>query len=119
MSVVFALRNHKSNGIDGILKKALKISAEGCSHPLMHIINQSLSKGVFPHTTIQKGDETLCSNYRPISLLSCCHKLFEKIIKSKLLEFLDENNVLYKYQFGFRKTYSTSLALLGHRATLC
>ena len=33
-------------------------------------------------------------------------------MKSKLLEYLDENNVLYKYQFGFRKTHSTNLALL-------
>ena len=30
---------------------------------------------------------------------------------SKLLEFLNDINILYKYQFGFRKTHSTFLAL--------
>ena len=54
----------------------------------------------------------MCSYYRPISLLSCFHKLFEKIMKSKVLEFLNDNNVLYKYHFGFRKMHSTNLALL-------
>ena len=120
LDIISALQNQKSPGIDGIPNKALKISAEVIVTPLTHIINQSLSKGVFPECLktarviplFKKGDETLCSNYRPISLLSCFHKLFEKIMKLKLLEFLNENNVLYKYQFGFRKTHSTNLALL-------
>ena len=120
LNIISALQVQKSPGIDGIPNKALKISAEVIVTPLTHIINHSLSKGVFPECLktakviplFKKGDETLCSNYRPISLLSCFHKLFEKVMKSKLLEYLDENNVLYKYQFGFRKTHSTNLALL-------
>ena len=39
-------------------------------------------------------------------------KLLEKIVCSRLLNFLNKNDVLYKFQFGFRKNYSTSLALL-------
>ena len=60
----------------------------------------------------KKGDQTHCSNYRPISLLSCFHKLFEKIVKFKLDEYLKTNNILYKYQFGFRKSHSTNLAIV-------
>ena len=30
----------------------------------------------------------------------------------RLYSFLQKNNVLYQYQFGFRKNYSTSLALI-------
>jgi len=30
----------------------------------------------------------------------------------RLYYFLQKNNVLYQYQFGFRKNYSTSLALI-------
>ena len=33
-------------------------------------------------------------------------------MKSEFLEFLDKNNVLYRYQFGFTKPDSTNLALL-------
>ena len=33
-------------------------------------------------------------------------------MQSKLFEYLNDNNIPYKYQFGFRKTYSTNVALL-------
>jgi len=51
-------------------------------------------------------------NYRPISLLSVFNKLLEKIVYKRVYNFLNKNDVLYKYQFGFRKNYSTSMALL-------
>ena len=66
----------------------------------------------------KKGDEALCSNYRPISLLSSFHKIFEKLVKEKVLNFLSKNEILYKYQFGFRKSHSTNLALLEVVETL-
>ena len=114
------MNSNKSPGLDSITNNVLKISAEAIIGPLTHILNQSISKGVFPECLktakviplYKKGDESLCSNYRPISLLSRFHKLFEKILKQNLLDFLYRNNVLYKYQFGFRKTHSTNLALL-------
>ena len=120
LGIIKDLNSFKSPGLDGISNKVLKISAEVIINPLTHILNESFVKGIFPECLktakviplFKKGDEALCSNYRPISLLSCFHKLFEKVIKVKLLDFLNENNVLYKYQFGFRKNHSTNLALL-------
>ena len=50
-------------------------------------------------------------NYRPISLLSVFDKLLEKVMLNRLLQFLNKNDILYKYQFGFRKNYATSNAL--------
>ena len=47
-------------------------------------------------------------NYRPISLLSSFSKIMEKIVASRLLTFLDNNNILTKWQFGFRAGHSTS-----------
>jgi len=52
------------------------------------------------------------TNYRPISLLSVFVKILEKLIYSRVMNFLKKYSVLYKYQFGFRKGYSTSLALI-------
>ena len=81
----------------------------------------SLIEGVFPNINIEadvrpsykKGDMTRCENYRPISLLSNVSKIFERIMYSRLEDFLKFTDVLYKFQFGFRKQYSTNHALFS------
>ena len=52
----------------------------------------------------KSGSPQETSNYRPISLLS----LFKN---SRLIDYLNKDNILNKYQFGFRKDHSTTLAL--------
>jgi len=47
------------------------------------------------------------TNYRPISVL----KIFEVIIKTKIMGFLEKCHVIYPAQFGFRQNYSTTLAI--------
>jgi hypothetical protein len=42
-------------------------------------------------------------NYRPISTLSPFAKV---LVYKQLQSFLERNNILYKYQFGFRKRHS-------------
>jgi len=54
----------------------------------------------------------LPSNYRPISLLDEFSKLLEKILYKRLYLYLNGNSKLYRYQFGFRKYYSTILGLI-------
>ena len=46
-------------------------------------------------------------NYRPISLLSCFSKIFEKIACIRLSIFLENNKLLSDNQFGFRSNHST------------
>ncbi len=46
-------------------------------------------------------------NYRPISTTSCLARLNEKIIKNRLVGYPESNNILYKYQSGFRKFRQT------------
>ena len=52
------------------------------------------------------------TNYRPISLLSNFSKFFEKVMYNRITEFIEQYNILYRCQFGFRKNYSTSHALI-------
>ena len=52
------------------------------------------------------------NNYRPISLLSIFDKIIEKLMHKRLYSFLDEHNILFNNQFGFRKNNSTSFALI-------
>ena len=120
LDVIKSLQDKKSPGPDAINNKILKLSAEIIISPLTHIINLSLKHGTFPDKIklahviplFKKNDPTVCSNYRPISLLSCFHKLFEKIVKIQLTNYLNKHNIFYKYQFGFRKSHSTNLAIV-------
>ena len=51
-------------------------------------------------------------NYRPIRLLNCFRKIFERLIHKQLINFLQKHALLYQYQDGFRKSHSTTLALI-------
>ena len=60
----------------------------------------------------KKGDNTLLSNYRPISLLPTISKIFERIIYNQLSNYLNDSNLLAEQQYGFRLRHSTELAAL-------
>ena len=49
----------------------------------------------------QKGDKQLITNYRPISLLPVCGKIFEKIIYNNLYKHLTKHHLITKNQSGF------------------
>ena len=59
----------------------------------------------------KKGDQEKFENYRPVSILPIFGKLFEKIIYSRLYDYLTSKGILYGKQFGFRKSHSRSHAL--------
>ena len=62
---------------------------------------------------IYKADDpSHFTNYRPISLLSNFSKFFEKVLYNRMIKFSEQFNILYHCQFGFRKNYSTSHALI-------
>ena len=78
---------------------------------LLHIFNLSWSSHSFPSIwmtssiiPIHKMGKPLDSpaSFQPISLTSCVSKLFERIILSCLLFFLESNSILSPRQVGFR-----------------
>ena len=83
---------------------------------LLHISNLSWSLHSFPFiwktssiVPIHKMRKPLDSPafFRPISLISCVSKLFERIILSRLLFFLESNSILSPRQAGFHPGRST------------
>ena len=61
--------------------------------PLMNISSLSLKKGIFPEKMkiakvspiFKKGDKSILSNYRPISVLPCFSKILERIMYNRLI----------------------------------
>ena len=119
VKIILSLKNG-SSGPDGIQSKVLKETYHLYLTPLIHLLNLSMAQGYFPAelktarvTPIFKsGDPMDIKNYRPISVLSIFSKIFEKVMFERISEFLTKNNILYHLQFGFRKKYNTSIALI-------
>ena len=103
----------------------LKECAQTVSKPLHILFSRSLNEGIFPDQwkiaqvtpIFKKGDKT--SNYRPVSLFSCCGKLFERIIFKHTYNYLLKNNLLYKYQSGFLPNHSTVYQLIDIYHHVC
>ena len=109
----------KSAGIDNLTGKFLKEGAPVLASIITDLVNLSISLSLFPDDSkiaklkplYKKEAKTKPKNYRPISLLQLLSKITERIIHNQTQEFLDKNNILYKYQSGFRKHHSTDTCL--------
>ena len=118
--IINTLNNTNSCGHDRISNTLLKKIAYNISDILAHLFNLSVNSGVFPSDLkisiviplFKKGERTNKQNYRPISLLSCINKIFEKAIKKRMVAFLVKNSFFSQNQFGFREGMSTEDALL-------
>ena len=84
------------------------------------IINESLVTGIVPSKLkiakiiplFKSGDPKAFNNYRPISILPCLSKIYEKVVYNRLIDFINKNKILSKCQYGFRSSHSTSLAIV-------
>ena len=57
------------------------------------------------------GNKDKLSNYRPVSVLPALSKVYERLVFNRLVHYLDKNEILHDQQFGFRRGYSTSMAI--------
>ena len=112
---------NSSPGWDNIPPVLLKSCITPYIKPLTYIVNKPFETGISPDPMklakivpiFKSVDKKILSNYRPISVLTFFSKNFDGAISKYLSEFLDSNNTLYKYQFGFRKKFSTSHAIIS------
>ncbi|XP_071959489.1 uncharacterized protein [Antedon mediterranea] len=109
----------KSPGNDGIGARYIKPFSQCLTIPIKHIVNISLTTGCFPDELkiartvpiFKGGDENDITNYRPVSVLPCISKIYERVVYDQTTQYLDKLNIINKSQFGFRKNHSTSHAL--------
>ena len=105
----------KSSALINLSSKIIKDAFLVLPVQLVYMYNLSISTATFPSqwkiaTVIPlfKGGNRLdVGNYRPISLLPLPGKILEKIVHSKMTQFLETNNILCQEQCGFRKGRST------------
>ena len=119
---ILKLDTNKGPGIDGLDIKSLKSIAHIIAPHLSLLFNQSIINGIYPHylkiakcVPVYKGsplDPLLPVNYRPISILSAINKVFERSLHKQLSEYLEDNKLLPRFQYGYRKQHNTSQAIL-------
>src|SRR5215813_11252394 len=120
LKAICSLKPTKAPGPDSVYPRFLIEGAEELAEALSSIFDSSMRTGVVPrdwrHANVvpifKKGDRGEPGNYRPVSLTSIVGKLMETIIKERLSEYLEENEILVNYQHGFRKNQSTLTNLI-------
>ena len=109
----------KATGVDKIPPKLMKLSSNIFSEPLTKTINDSLYMGIFPDAAkyaavslIDKGTENKnsISNFRPVSVLSVFSKIFEAVIKSQPVLYLE--NIFLPFLSAYRENYSAQHVLI-------
>ena len=88
--------------------------------PLKITFKNILFTGIFPDSwklanvvpIHKKDDKQLVKNYRPISLLPICAKVFEMLIFKHLYNYIQSNNLITKKPPGFRPGDSTTNQLI-------
>ncbi|CAG4980711.1 unnamed protein product [Colias eurytheme] len=110
------LNSNKAPGFDLITPKHLKNLPRKCITFLASLFNAILRLSYFPK--IWKISEIImihkpgkspheAASYRPISLTPVLSKLWEKIFVVRLMEHMDNCDLVPSHQFGFRKQHST------------
>ena len=114
------LKPRCASGLDGIPSFTLIAGRSVICYPLSSIINSSVASSHFPFSwkcasikpLHKSGNRAAPSNYRPISLLPVPRKIIEKHVRHQLTNHLENNNLMFPFQSGFRSSHSTQTLLL-------
>ncbi len=113
--VLTKLDTSKATGPDNIGNILLKRCAPSITVVLTRLFNLSLSMGQFPKLwkiahivpIHKKGSVHDPKMYRPVSLLPCVSKVFEKLIFDKVYFHLRSHSIISEFQSGFTPGDST------------
>ena len=109
----------KAPGIDKIPTKLVKMASEILTEPLSIALNNSIRTSTLPNNAkiatvvpIDKktDDKYVISNFRSVSILNCFSKVYENVIKNKLLKSINVH--LSPFISAYRKDYNTQHVLL-------
>ena len=110
-------------GPDGIPNLLLKQLKHELAPILSKLFSKSIENGIVPAEFKKalikpvkkpKKPRSDPASFRPVSLTSGISKIFERIVKPQIQDFLEENNLLCDSQHGFRQRRSCISQLLDH-----
>lgn len=119
-NVIMSLKNSSCLDVYNLNSKIINNVVDLVSLPLSLLINACFRSGKFPDAfkvnkvipIFKKGDPDNMNNYRPISIIPIFAKIFEIILKSRIVAYFEDNDLLNPAQFGFRRKRSTTQAIL-------
>ncbi|KAK3092504.1 hypothetical protein FSP39_003753 [Pinctada imbricata] len=125
--IIDILDINKASGPDEFSHRLIKNIRDEIVTPLVIIFNKSLQTGKFPiqwkHANVipvhKKGSKSDTTNYRPISLLSCIGKIFERVMFKHFYNHLNSNKLLHNMQSGFLPGHSTTFQLIDIYHHIC
>ena len=108
----------KSVGIDEVPPKVLIWGAEIFVPIITKLFNKCIMEGIYPDSlklarvtpVFKDGNKNDVTSYRPISILTQFNRIFEKLLRDRLYNFLGKK--IYKKQFGFQPKHSTEQPVL-------
>src|SRR5579863_313603 len=116
-------------GISGITYSLVRWAFETHPDPFTNIFTACLTLGHHPWGEAKvvvipkpgRADYSLTKSYRPISLLECVSKVFEKVIARRLSNDVDVYSLIPPSQFGSRRYHSApdAATLLRLKADTC
>ena len=113
---------HSAPGPDAWSSVFIKKCKKAIALPLCIIWRRSVDVGSIPDDKLQTdtcpllkgGNKALAKNYRPIALTSHLTKIFERVLRKKLMIYMEENHFFNPGQHGFRPGRSCLSQLLDH-----
>ena len=122
LTAISEISLNSAPGPDKIPARLIRECKSQLAPALVILWQKSLDTGQIPEELLKqtiipiykKENKSLPANYRPISLTSHIIKILERIMRNKIIQHLESNNLLTKHQHGFRKHRSTLTQLLDH-----
>jgi hypothetical protein len=115
-----SLKPNKVPGPDGINPRLLSELSDVLAEPVVIIFRKSLNSGIIPDEwrtatvtpIFKKGSRLQPNNYRPVSLTCILCKTMEALVREQLMDHLQSNGLVSRWQHGFTKGRSCVTQLL-------
>ena len=118
---------NKAPGVDSVGTRMLLELSKVISEAVAILFNKSLMTGDVPYdwklanvtAVFKKGKKSCPSNYRPVSLTVNLCKVFESIMRDKIIEHIERHQLVKESQHGFvrRKSCLTYLLVFLEEVT--